>query len=142
MNGRRGGYLPRRPFMAEVGQAAVPDGAPDWGAPRAKTVQWYDPMIAAEAVAGSGLSGLEFLQALRDGKLPPAPIAALMGIDRPQRQLHAAGDQGERDPAGGGHGRQAGPQDSVLPRGDPRRRRQARRHATSSCLIIAGAEGG
>jgi uncharacterized protein (TIGR00369 family) len=27
-----------------------------------------------------GLSGLEFLRAIRDGKLPPAPIAALMGL--------------------------------------------------------------
>jgi len=65
--------------MTEVGQAAVPDDAPDWGAPRAKTVQWHDPMISAAAV-GSGLSGLEFLRAIRDGKLPPAPIAVLMGF--------------------------------------------------------------
>ena len=64
--------------MTEVEQAADPAGAPDWGAPRAKTVQWYDPMITASA--GSGLSGLEFLRAIRDGKLPPAPIAALMGF--------------------------------------------------------------
>ena len=32
------------------------------------------------AAAGSGLSGLEFLRAIGDGKLPPAPIAALMGF--------------------------------------------------------------
>jgi uncharacterized protein (TIGR00369 family) len=65
--------------MAEVGRAAGSDGGQDWGAPRAKTVQWYDPAITA-AAAGSGLSGLEFLRAIRDGKLPPAPIAALMGF--------------------------------------------------------------
>ena len=29
---------------------------------------------------GSGLSGLEFLQALADGKLPPAPLAMLLGF--------------------------------------------------------------
>jgi len=63
--------------MTEVGQAAVSDVEQGWGAPRAKTVQWYDPAVTA---AGSGLSGLEFLRAIRDGKLPPAPIAALMGF--------------------------------------------------------------
>jgi acyl-coenzyme A thioesterase PaaI-like protein len=66
--------------MTEVGQAAVSDGGQDWGVPRAKTVQWYDPAITAAAAAGSGLSGLEFLRAIGDGKLPPAPIAALMGF--------------------------------------------------------------
>src|ERR1700685_1082546 len=162
--------------MTEVEQAANPAGARAWGAPRAKTVQWYDPMIAAAAAAGSGLSGLEFLRAIRDGKLPAPPIAVLMGfhpveveegyvvfegtpdesvynpigmvhggyvctladtvaacavhtpleggggrrahhargghglpLDRPERQLHAPGDQGQRAAAGGGHGRQAGP---------------------------------
>jgi uncharacterized protein (TIGR00369 family) len=68
--------------MTEVGQAvgkaAVPGDAPDWGAPRAKTVQWHDPMIAA--AFGSGLSGLEFLRAIGDGRLPPAPITMLMGL--------------------------------------------------------------
>jgi uncharacterized protein (TIGR00369 family) len=66
--------------MTEVDQAADPGAAPDWGAPRAKTVQWYDPMITAAAAAGSGLSGLEFLRAIRDGTLPAPPIAALMGF--------------------------------------------------------------
>ena len=66
--------------MTEVGQAVVSEDEQDWGAPRAKTVQWYDPAITAAAAAGSGLSGLEFLRAIRDGKLPPAPIAALMGF--------------------------------------------------------------
>ena len=65
--------------MAEGGQAAAADGQ-DWGAPRAKTVQWYDPSITAAAAGGSGLSGLEFLLAIRDGKLPAPPIAVLMGM--------------------------------------------------------------
>lgn len=66
--------------MTEVGQAVVSEGEQDWGAPRAKTVQWHDPAITAAAAAGWGLTGLEFLRAIRDGKLPPAPIAALMGF--------------------------------------------------------------
>lgn len=65
--------------MTEVDQVAGRPGPPDWGAPRAKTVQWHDPMIAA-AAAASGLSGLEFLRAIGDGTLPPPPIAVLMGF--------------------------------------------------------------
>ena len=37
--------------MTEVGQAVVSGGEQDWGAPRAKTVQWYDPAITAAAAA-------------------------------------------------------------------------------------------
>jgi uncharacterized protein (TIGR00369 family) len=56
---------------------APPHGL-DWGAPMSKTVQWYDPLVTASG--GAGLSGLEFLRALRDGKLPPAPLAMLLGF--------------------------------------------------------------
>lgn len=45
-----------------------------WGAPRTKTITWYDPLTAAEA--GARLTGLEHLRAIRDGALPPPPIAS------------------------------------------------------------------
>ena len=64
--------------MTEVEQAADRASGPDWGAPRTKVVRWHDPMITASA--GAGLSGLEFLRAIRDGRLPAPPIAALMGF--------------------------------------------------------------
>lgn len=54
----------------------------DWGTPMSKTVEWYDPMITAEAA--SRMSGLEFLRAIADGELPPAPIASLLGF-RPSK---------------------------------------------------------
>ena len=66
--------------MTEAGQADVWVGEQDWGTPRAKTVQWYDPAITAAAASGPGLSGLEFLRAIRDGTLPAPPIATLMGF--------------------------------------------------------------
>ncbi|MGD0699589.1 MAG: Gfo/Idh/MocA family oxidoreductase [Trebonia sp.] len=68
------------PRQAVQGNAPreTPAGAADWGAPLTKTVQWYDPLVTASG--GAGLSGLEFLEALRDGKLPPAPLAMLLGF--------------------------------------------------------------
>lgn len=51
---------------------------PDWGPPRVKTVTWYDPVAAAEH--GRSLPGIEHLRAVRDGALPPAPIAGLLAF--------------------------------------------------------------
>ena len=45
---------------------------------RSLTVTWQDPMALAQAARS--MSGLEFLQAVRDGKLPPAPIQELIGM--------------------------------------------------------------
>jgi len=49
-----------------------------WGTARTKTVTWHDPISSAER--GRTMSGLEHLRAVRDGVLPGAPIAALMGF--------------------------------------------------------------
>jgi uncharacterized protein (TIGR00369 family) len=52
---------------------------PAWGEPRERTVTWYDPLASARA--GLALPGLEHLRSMRDGLLPPPPIAGLMGMD-------------------------------------------------------------
>ena len=61
----------------------TPDTAADapaaWGEPRSRTVTWYDPLLTA--AGGKERSGLETLQALRDGVLAPPPIAQLMQMD-------------------------------------------------------------
>jgi uncharacterized protein (TIGR00369 family) len=51
---------------------------PEWGEPRSKTTTWYDP--AATVALGAGLSGLEFMRALAEGRIPPPPIARLLGM--------------------------------------------------------------
>jgi hypothetical protein len=54
---------------------------PSWGEPRSRTVTWYDPMQVA--AAGLSMSGLQLLEAVRDGVLPPPPISQLfqMGVN-------------------------------------------------------------
>ena len=50
-----------------------------WGAPsRSRLVTWGDPSVSSGAAAST--AGLEFLSGLRDGTLPPAPIASLFGL--------------------------------------------------------------
>jgi uncharacterized protein (TIGR00369 family) len=46
---------------------------------RTRTVTWQDPRALAEA--GRGIAGLEFLRAIVSGKLPPPPIAVVLGFD-------------------------------------------------------------
>ena len=45
---------------------------------RSLTLTWQDPMPLAQAART--MSGLEFLRAVRDGKLSPAPIQELIGM--------------------------------------------------------------
>ncbi|MCU4185344.1 PaaI family thioesterase [Acidiferrimicrobium sp. IK] len=61
------------------GPAANPWSGPEsWGSPRERTTTWYDPALIPARSAG--LDGLAVMQAVRDGELPPAPIAALLGM--------------------------------------------------------------
>jgi uncharacterized protein (TIGR00369 family) len=55
------------------------DAPASWGEPRTRTVTWFDPMIGA----GQGLrmAGIDHLRAIRDGRLPPAPIAGLLQFE-------------------------------------------------------------
>src|SRR2546430_13077597 len=45
---------------------------------RTLSIEWSDP--AALAAAGRSMAGIDFLRALRDGRLPPPPIAQLLGF--------------------------------------------------------------
>lgn len=47
---------------------------------RERLVRWEDPRTSLAAAEERGLSGLEFLRALRDGELPPPPIGRLLGF--------------------------------------------------------------
>lgn len=53
--------------------------APAAAGTRTRTVSWSDPGPAAQA--GSAMSGLEFLTAMLDGRLPSPPFGILLGIE-------------------------------------------------------------
>jgi uncharacterized protein (TIGR00369 family) len=56
---------------------------------RELTARWSDP--AALAAAAASMSGLEFLCAIRDGRLPAPPIARLLGFSLVEVEMgHAA----------------------------------------------------
>lgn len=66
--------------MSETQQTDAPATTPEaWGEPRTRELTWYDPLqLAAKAPS---MSGLEFLNQMRDGVIPPPPIAAHFGLD-------------------------------------------------------------
>lgn len=45
---------------------------------RTRTITWEDPTLAAKA--GRTMSGLDYLQAMQAGTIPPSPIALLMNM--------------------------------------------------------------
>ncbi|MCK9249704.1 MAG: PaaI family thioesterase [Solirubrobacteraceae bacterium] len=65
--------------MTSSEPSTVDDAPASWGEPRSRTVTWHDPR--ATAARGAEMSGREYLEAIADGWLPPAPIAQVMGFD-------------------------------------------------------------
>lgn len=49
-----------------------------WSEPRSKTITWHEPLRATAAAAGR--AGIDQLRAIRDGQLPPPPIAGHFGF--------------------------------------------------------------
>lgn len=52
---------------------------PNWGPVRTRTVTWHEP--GPGTAAGLAMAGLDYLHAMRDGLLPPPPMAGLMRFD-------------------------------------------------------------
>ena len=78
-----------------------------WGEPRSRTVEWYDPRITAAGAAG--MTGLEAMRAIRDGVLPPPPIATLLrmsvhDIAEGRVEFGCAVDESVYNPIGVVHG--------------------------------------
>jgi uncharacterized protein (TIGR00369 family) len=78
-----------------------------WGEPRTRTVEWFDP--TASAAAGLAMPGIDYLRAMRDGTLPPPPIAGLVQMDlaevEPGRvSFTCVPDESAYNPIGAVHG--------------------------------------
>jgi uncharacterized protein (TIGR00369 family) len=56
-----------------------PETPSSWGEARERTVRWWDPSTGA--TRGLAMPGIDYLRAMRDGVLPPPPIAGLMQMD-------------------------------------------------------------
>jgi uncharacterized protein (TIGR00369 family) len=74
---------------------------------RSKTVSWQDPSVLT--AAASELSGQELLEAIRDGRLPPPPIAELIGarivsVGDGEAVFRCLPDESVYNPAGVVHG--------------------------------------
>lgn len=81
--------------------------AVEHGAERSRTVTWSDPMIGAELA--KTLSGLEYMQAMIAGKVPPPPIAALMNLAAVSAEIgivtfSCLPDESQYNPIGTVHG--------------------------------------
>jgi uncharacterized protein (TIGR00369 family) len=94
--------------MEQRTRPAPANGTPtEWGEPRSRTVTWYDPLTTAAAAAT--MSGLEFLRAMAEGSLPPAPIATLfqmrpVEVDEGRVVFECQPDQSAYNPIGVVHG--------------------------------------
>ena len=78
-----------------------------WGDPRSRTVTWHDPMVTAAGALQR--SGLETMEAIRDGILPPPPIAMLMqmgvtALEEGRVEFTCAVDESVYNPIGVVHG--------------------------------------
>jgi uncharacterized protein (TIGR00369 family) len=56
--------------------AELTDTRADWGPQRSKTITWHEP--GPSTAKGLAMAGLDYLQAMADGRLPQPPIGGLM----------------------------------------------------------------
>jgi uncharacterized protein (TIGR00369 family) len=79
----------------------------DWGPPRSRTVTWHEP--GPSTAKGLTMTGIDYLRAIADGVLPPAPMAGLMRFDlvevEPGRVVFTClPDESAYNPIGAVHG--------------------------------------
>ena len=99
-------FLPRR-RTTMTAETTRDDAPADWGTARSRTVEWHDPMITAAGALRR--SGLQTMQAIRDGVLPPPPIAMLMqmditGVEEGRVEFTCTVDESVYNPIGVVHG--------------------------------------
>ena len=84
-----------------------PSPAEGWGEPRSRTVTWWDPQITARGMRDLG--GVQFLQAMMEGRLPPPPINRLLrmtavSVEEGTVEFRCLPDESAYNPIGLVHG--------------------------------------
>jgi uncharacterized protein (TIGR00369 family) len=79
----------------------------DWGPERSRTVTWQDPNRSAEV--GLGMAGIDYIQAMIDGRIPPPPISRLIQMDLAEAEpgrvvFTCTPDESAYNPIGAVHG--------------------------------------
>jgi uncharacterized protein (TIGR00369 family) len=88
-------------------QPSTPTGTDPWGPTHTRSITWHDP--AATVHDGAAMSGLDYLTAMRDGRLPASPIAQITGIEAVAVSpghvvLRSVADPSFQNPMGAVHG--------------------------------------
>ena len=91
-------------MTAELADTLSRDG---WGPQRSKTVTWHEP--GPTTATGLSMAGVDYLQAIVAGELPPPPIAGLMEFDMVEAEVGLAvftcrPDESAYNPIGAIHG--------------------------------------
>ena len=91
-------------MTAELTEPTTDEG---WGERRSKVVTWHDP--APTTTKGLSMPGLDYLQAMRDGTLPPPPISGLMefalsSVEHGRVVFTCLPDESAYNPIGAVHG--------------------------------------
>lgn len=78
-----------------------------WGTPRSRTINWHDPGIAAAQLPR--MAGLDYLQAILDGELPPPPMAMhfqtlISAVAPGEVEFRCTPDESAYNPLGSVHG--------------------------------------
>ncbi|KUI19365.1 aromatic compound degradation protein PaaI [Mycobacterium sp. GA-1285] len=82
-------------------------GRKDWGPQRSRTVTWHSP--GPSTAKGLTMAGIDYLRAIADGRLAPAPIGELMqfgiaGVEPGLVEFTCIPDESAYNPIGAIHG--------------------------------------
>lgn len=93
--------------MTDTTADTRPDLEGEWGPERSRTVTWHDPHRSAQA--GLAMAGIDYLNAMVEGTIPPPPIAQLIQMDfteaEPGRVVFTCTpDESAYNPIGAVHG--------------------------------------
>ncbi|OBB43241.1 PaaI family thioesterase [Mycobacterium sp. 852002-51961_SCH5331710] len=82
-------------------------GREDWGPQRSRTVTWHSP--GPGTAKGLSMAGIDYLRAMAEGELPPAPIGGLMqfdiaGVEPGRVEFTCVPDESAYNPIGAIHG--------------------------------------